>query len=192
MTDAWCHDVMMSWHLMSQCAVLMSGHRPGGVQALCCILLIFVTRRGWLEPERGAGRGNPGFDSPGERDWRQGPSHANHPVFINYLSFYFDWTIFQNNFSIGDRLCPVTIIRRSQPPVPSHVWSSELGVTTEFPSSCNNFTQPADTDRQLGSSQSLHITGQHENCETTHHHTIFPLQSKVQTGGFVRRGRGRG
>ena len=75
----------------------------------------------------------------------------------------------QNNFSIGDRLCPVRIIRGGspQPPVPSHVWSSELGVTTEFPSSCNNFTQPADTDRQPGSSHSLHITGQHENSDNT-------------------------
>ena len=46
--------------------------------------------------------------------------------------------------------------------VPSHVWSSgarsHRGV-----SSCNNFTQAADTDRQAESLHSLHITGQHEN-----------------------------
>ena len=45
----------------------------------------------------------------------------------------------------------------------SHVWSSELGVTTEFPSSCNNFTGPADTDKQ---SQPAH-NWTHENSDNT-------------------------
>ena len=67
----------------------------------------------------------PGFDSPGERDGRQGPSHANHPASsIFHLLCLIE---VQNNFSIGDRLCPVMIIRGGSPqsPVMCGVWSSE-------------------------------------------------------------------
>lgn len=96
-----------------------------------------------------------------------------HPV-SHFYSFTFLPCLIEvpNNFSIGDRLCPVRIIRGGSPRSQSCV-ESRLGVTTEFPSSCNNFTQPADTDRQPGSSHSLHITGQHENSDNTSSH-IFP------------------
>lgn len=137
---------------------LVPGH---ALQALCCILLIFVTRRGWLESERGAGRGNTGFDSLRERDQRdRGPVMQIHQLFIYHLytSSFFNCKTFWDNFSIGGRLCPVRIIIGGSPSA-SHVWSSELGVTTEFPSSCNNFTWPADTDRQ---SQPAH-NWTHEN-----------------------------
>ena len=72
--------------------------------------------------------------------------------------------------------------RGQSPAVPSHVWSSgarsHRGV-----SSCNNFTQAADTDRQAESLHSLHITGQHENTANWSSQThISRVQSLRQCG----------
>ena len=40
-------DVMIADVIQHICAaLLMSGHSPGALQVLCCILLIFVTERG--------------------------------------------------------------------------------------------------------------------------------------------------
>ena len=90
----------------------------------------------------------------------RGPVMQIHQLFIYHLytSISFNFKPFWDNFSIGGRLCPVRIIIGGSSSA-SHVWSSELGVTTEFPSSCNNFTWPADTDRQ---SQPAH-NWTHEN-----------------------------
>ena len=160
MINVWCQ---MSWwcHPAHVCAaLLMSGHRPGALQVLCCILLIFVTK-----PERG----NPGFGFLGsilrEKETRdRGPvmQIIPHPVFFIYRVWLKSKII-----SLSETGCVQLWSLEEAAPSPSHVWSVELGVTTEFPSSCNNFTQPADTDRQPGSSHSLHITGQHENSDNT-------------------------
>ena len=162
-----CHD---NWRHSATCASSASADvcSQAAVQVLCCILLIFVTRLGWLESETGAGRGNPGFDSPGERDQRQGPSHANPSAFYlssrfldTSISFY--WNTFSANFSVGGRLCPVTIIREGSPvPVMCGAQSSES------PRSFLPLAIISQDQRPLTGSHSLHSTG-HMRTQTTHH-----------------------
>ena len=139
--------------------MLMSAPRPCSPGSL--LYFIDFCHKAWLTGVRERGRQRKSWVRFSERKRPETGAQSCKSIsflFIIYTSVSFNCKTFWDNFSIGGRLCPVRIIIGGSSSA-SHVWSSELGVTTEFPSSCNNFTWPADTDRQ---SQPAH-NWTHEN-----------------------------
>ena len=95
----------------------------------------------------------------------RGPVMQIHQLFIYHLdtSISFYWNTFSANFSVGGRLCPVTIIREGSPvPVMCGAQSSES------PRSFLPLAIISQDQRPLTGSHSLHSTG-HMRTQTTHH-----------------------